>query len=173
MKNSPGDREFMSRIVLSAFESKRAILSLSKLDGKAIACKVDFIAGKSSFSFKVAFNEEFAKFRPGLLMELFRLKMLSSTGCDFFDSCSMPGSIFDRLWTDRRRIANISVATRVFPEGIVVRTYPIAKAWALKLLALRRSPGSTPGRQALARRPATGTETTGASDPDATDSNPA
>ncbi len=139
MRTNPGDRDFMNRVVQWALRSKRVILSMSQLDGKPIACRCDFVARQSSFGFKIAFNEEYSKYRPGLLLELWRLRMLSPSLHTYFDSCSQPGSMFDRLWSGRRKIANVSIATRAFPEGFVVRSIPVVKDWVVRLKSIRRA----------------------------------
>jgi CelD/BcsL family acetyltransferase involved in cellulose biosynthesis len=146
MKCDPGDREFMARIVESARALGKARLSLLSAGDTALAAKCEFVTNKSCFSFKVGFDEKYAKSRPGILLEFWLLRQMGQLDCKLFDSCSQPGSMFERIWVDRRKIATLLVATRVFPEGLILRAIPHAKQIVEKLRALksRQTPAQDP-----------------------------
>lgn len=154
MKCNPGDRDFMSRIVRSAFALGKARLSSLSVGSSVFATKCEFVANRSCFGFKVGFDERHAKSRPGLLLEVWLLKQMGTLDCDFFDSCSQPGSMFERIWAHRRRILTLSVATRAFPEGMLLKAIPHAKRALEKLRSLKSRPPAPEGEGAATEDPA-------------------
>lgn len=81
------------------------------LDGAAIAMLVNFRMGRGAFSYKIAFDERFARFSPGVLIEIDNLRAaLSDPGLDWADSCAAPNHpMIDGLWAERRTIAQYRV----------------------------------------------------------------
>jgi hypothetical protein len=49
-----------------------------RLDGRPIAYKLDFLAGRGSFSFKIAFNENYGRYSPGELLEIENVRRLQA-----------------------------------------------------------------------------------------------
>lgn len=82
-----------------------------RLDGAPLAMLVNFICAPGSFSFKTAFDERFARFSPGVLLQIENLALLERGDVDWCDSCAAEGHpMIDSLWTGRRRIGRYSVA---------------------------------------------------------------
>ncbi len=102
------DREFFTDIVKRAFGNGSLMMLKLTLDGKAIAMQCNLISAEGSFSFKICFDENFARFSPGVLLEIDNLKViLSDPTVRWMDSCAEPGhSMIDRLWNERRIIGN-------------------------------------------------------------------
>lgn len=85
-------------------------LSLN-LDGRPIAMLANFLTPPGSFSFKTAFDEDFARYSPGVLLQRVNLALLEREGIVWCDSCAAPDHpMIDSLWTERRAIGRISVA---------------------------------------------------------------
>jgi CelD/BcsL family acetyltransferase involved in cellulose biosynthesis len=94
------------------FESRKLRFWRITLDGKAIACLFAFVeAGRATLG-KIAHDEAFAKFSPGVMV------ILDATA-DFFadaevhvaDANAIPGHpMIDRIWRDRLPMANVMVA---------------------------------------------------------------
>jgi hypothetical protein len=84
-----------------------------RLDGRAIASKCNFLAGDGAFSFKIAYDEGFARFSPGFLLEVETIRRLHARPeLRWMDSCAVPGHpMADRLWLDRRELENLVIAT--------------------------------------------------------------
>lgn len=81
------------------------------LDGRPIAMLANFLTAPGSFSFKTAFDEAFARFSPGVLLQRENLALLSRPDIQWCDSCAAPDHpMIDSLWTERRPIGRISVA---------------------------------------------------------------
>lgn len=84
-------------------------LSLS-LDGKPIAMLVNFLAPPGSFSFKTAFDDNFARFSPGVLLQRENLALLGRDDIEWADSCAAPDHpMIERIWKQRRTIQRVSI----------------------------------------------------------------
>ncbi|MBG1231222.1 GNAT family N-acetyltransferase [Aestuariivirga litoralis] len=83
-----------------------------KLNGKAIASLVGLVEGPQAWIFKIAYDEDFAKFSPGVLVVLEATKDFFADGnIRLVDSCAIPGHpMIDRLWPDRLAFADVLVA---------------------------------------------------------------
>ena len=82
-----------------------------RLDGRAIAMLVNFITPPGTYSYKTAFDEAFARFSPGMLLQLENLALLERADVQWADSCAAEGHpMIERLWRDRRRIVSRNIA---------------------------------------------------------------
>lgn len=82
-----------------------------ELDGAPIAMLATLIAPPGAFSYKTAFDERFARFSPGVLLQLENLALLERPGIRWADSCAAPDHpMIDSLWRERRAIGRVSVA---------------------------------------------------------------
>lgn len=81
------------------------------LDGAPIAMLATFLAGEGAFSYKTAFDERFARFSPGVLLQRENLAMLGDPGIAWCDSCAAADHpMIDHLWRERRTIGRLSIA---------------------------------------------------------------
>lgn len=84
-------------------------LSLS-LDGKPIAMLVNFLAAPGSFSFKTAFDENYARFSPGVLLQRENLALLGRDDIAWCDSCAAADHpMIERIWREKRTIVRVSI----------------------------------------------------------------
>jgi Acetyltransferase (GNAT) domain len=108
-----GDRAFFKELVQSAWAGQQLQLLALRLDGKAIAMKCNFLSGEGSFSFKIAYDESFASFSPGVLLELYNMRVLAEhhPQVKWMDSCAAEKHFMaNRLWPERRPIARYIMA---------------------------------------------------------------
>jgi hypothetical protein len=71
---------------------------------------VNFLTPPGSFSFKTVFDESYARFSPGVLIQLENLKILDDPRIAWMDSCAAEDHpMIDSLWTERRAIVRVSV----------------------------------------------------------------
>lgn len=85
-------------------------LTLS-LDGKPVAMLATFLCAPGAYSFKTAFDESFARFSPGVLLQRENLAMLERPGIAWSDSCAAADHpMIDHIWRERRAIGRISIA---------------------------------------------------------------
>ncbi|CAH0495868.1 hypothetical protein NVSP9465_00889 [Novosphingobium sp. CECT 9465] len=81
------------------------------LDGRRIAMLANFLTPPGSFSYKTAFDEDFSRFSPGVLLQRENLALLARDDIAWCDSCAAPDHpMIDSLWTERRPIGRISIA---------------------------------------------------------------
>jgi hypothetical protein len=82
-----------------------------RLDGRPLAMLVNLHTASGSFSFKTAFDEDYARFSPGVLLQIENLALLDRPDFRWCDSCAVEGHpMIDSLWTDRRTVGRYSVA---------------------------------------------------------------
>ena len=80
------------------------------LDGRAIAMLANFLAPPGAFSFKTAFDEDYARFSPGVLLQIENLRILDDPAIDWVDSCAMDQhSMIDSFWRERRSVVRVTV----------------------------------------------------------------
>ena len=85
-------------------------LSLT-LDHTPIAMLSTFIVPPGAFLFKTVYDEAYARFSPGVLLQQENLALLDRPEVTFTDSCAAQDHpMIDRLWTERRMIGAINVA---------------------------------------------------------------
>ncbi len=79
--------------------------------GRILAISTHFVAGERGFGFKMAFDQAYRSYAPGLLL-LHRLtRHLIDCGVAEFDSCSAPDQQpISRLWAERRAFINCTLA---------------------------------------------------------------
>jgi CelD/BcsL family acetyltransferase involved in cellulose biosynthesis len=79
--------------------------------GQAIAMLANLERGDEAFQLKIAYDEEWANFSPGVLIEMAYLAhALDASGLARVDSCARAGHpMIDRIWPDRRRIVSLIV----------------------------------------------------------------
>lgn len=82
-----------------------------RLDGRAVAMLANFITPPGAYSFKTAFDESFARFSPGMLLQLENLALLQRPGIAWADSCAAEGHpMIERLWRGQRRMVSRNIA---------------------------------------------------------------
>jgi hypothetical protein len=82
-----------------------------RLDGKPVAMLVNFLCAPGAFSYKTAFDEDYARFSPGVLLQIENLALLNHEDITWCDSCAAEGHpMIDSLWTGRRGIGRCSIA---------------------------------------------------------------
>ena len=82
------------------------------LDGAAIGAGVELRAARRSFFWKIAYDETYAAYSPGVLLTRALTAKLAEEGAvDLVDSCAQPGHpMIERLWADRLDFADLAVA---------------------------------------------------------------
>ncbi len=110
LANDHATASFTRAALAGAHSAGRLDLRRLDLDGRAIAMLVNFRTPPGSFSFKIAFDEDYARFSPGVLLSLDNLKILGDPAIAWMDSCAAPDHpMIDSLWGERRTLVRISV----------------------------------------------------------------
>lgn len=107
---SERDARFVREMFASLAAQENASVAMLRLDGRAIAAQVLLYCGKTAYTWKTAFDAEFAKFSPGaLLIDKVTEELFAAGGIDAIDSCSAEGSFMSNLWTGRRTMIDMLV----------------------------------------------------------------
>lgn len=81
------------------------------LDDAPIAMLINFLTTPGAFSFKTAFDERYARFSPGVLLQRENLDLLNRPEIAWCDSCAAADHpMIDHLWRERRAIGRVSLA---------------------------------------------------------------
>lgn len=101
---------FRESLVGAAARGRLERLSLC-LDGQPLAMLASFVTPPGVFSYKTAFDEGFARFSPGVLLQRENLAVLDRSDIAWSDSCAAEDHpMIDHLWRERRRVGRLSVA---------------------------------------------------------------
>ena len=115
------DRHFFTQIVTAAFRRGRLLMLGLDYEGEAIARRCAFLAGEGSFAFKTAYDERFASYSPGAIVELDSLTQLQGLeGVRWMDSCAAPDStLINRISNDRKTIETLAIASGPLGELVI------------------------------------------------------
>lgn len=129
-----GDRAFLAQIAQQAHRRGQLQMLELTLDGATIATKCNLISGEAAFMFKIGYDQNYAKYSPGLLLELFNMDYLRSPACSalaWADSCAKSQHfMIDRLWTGRRVIGYYAVCGQgLIPRNVVRHGPRMQRIW--------------------------------------------
>ncbi len=111
--SDPAHLKFFRAITAQAHQRKRLVLSMLRVDGVAIAAKCDLLAGTGAFAFKIGFDEAYARFSPGVLLEVECIRQIHQNAeLHWMDSCAVRNHpMINRLWSERRTLQSMVIAT--------------------------------------------------------------
>ena len=130
------DQSYFRSITKEAFRRGRLSMQALRLDGRPIAYKCDFPTGRGLFTFRIAFDENYARNSPGMLLEIENVRRLHARSqIEWVDSCNDSfSSMFNRLWPARRTILDVVVGAGKTWGDWVVAAIPFLKLLNRKLL---------------------------------------
>ncbi|HJQ69210.1 MAG TPA: GNAT family N-acetyltransferase [Blastocatellia bacterium] len=130
------DRAFFKTVAIEAFNRGQLMMLALSLNGRRIAYKCNFVAGRGSFAFKIAFDEEFARYSPGVLLEYENIRLLHEReGIEWMDSCASPDRMMiNQLWPERRSIQTVAVATNKAAGEFFIALIPMLRWLSHRLL---------------------------------------
>jgi CelD/BcsL family acetyltransferase involved in cellulose biosynthesis len=136
----PDDEAFF-RVMVDRF-ARAGLLQLWFLEagGTPVAAQCNLLGGDTVFHFKIAYDEDYATYSPGVLLEL---EMVEEFHLDQrllrIDSCAAPGSMYETLYPNRRTLASALV-----PLHGSARAAAPALAAALRRRERRADAGAVP-----------------------------
>lgn len=108
---APETRAFFADALAGAAAAGKLERLTLRLDGKPIAMLVNFLTPPGAYSFKTAYDEAYARFSPGMLLQLENLALLERSGIQWADSCAAEGHpMIERLWRGQRRMVSCNIA---------------------------------------------------------------
>jgi CelD/BcsL family acetyltransferase involved in cellulose biosynthesis len=106
----PVARYFRAALQGGASADKLERLALT-LDGTPIAMLATFLTAPGAFSFKTAFDERYARFSPGVLLQQENLALLDRREIRWCDSCAAADHpMIERIWRGKREMIALNVA---------------------------------------------------------------
>jgi hypothetical protein len=104
------DAAFVRRLIENLARQGRASVALLRIDGRAIAAQVLMYCGATAYTWKTAFDAEYAKYSPGaLLVDKITDELFSTPGIDAIDSCAVEDSFMGQLWSGRRKMVDLLI----------------------------------------------------------------
>ena len=143
LASSESGRRYFTEIATSAFCRGRLLMLGLNFDDRPIARRCAFVSGEGSFAFKTAYDEEFADFSPGAMLEVDSIRQLQALpGVRWMDSCAaQDNSLVNRLSNDRKTIQSWAVGNGALGE-LVISGLPLLR-WTNRRF-LKRSSSDTP-----------------------------
>ncbi len=126
---------FFETAVKEAFAKNQLMMIALRLNGKPIAMKCNFLSGRGSFAFKIAFDESLSRYSPGVLLELENMRRVNAMPeIEWMDSCAVSEHfMINRLWTGRQAIETIMVSTGKRRADFLVSALPMLRWFKRKL----------------------------------------
>ncbi|MBB5687019.1 GNAT family N-acetyltransferase [Sphingobium boeckii] len=113
-------RAFLDAIVKGAATAGQLDFVKLSLNGQPIAMLLNLLSPPGSFSFKIAFDEAYARFSPGVLIQLENLNMLERPGIAWMDSCAVEDHpMINSLWAERRALVRVSIPLGGVRRGLL------------------------------------------------------
>jgi CelD/BcsL family acetyltransferase involved in cellulose biosynthesis len=98
-------------IIGGAADAGRLDMRALDLDERPLAMLINFLAPPGGFSFKTAFDEDYARFSPGVLLQQANLDLLDDPAIAWVDSCAAPDHpMIDSVWRERRALVWVNAA---------------------------------------------------------------
>ena len=106
LASDPGHAEFFRELCASFARAGRLqLLELGTAD-RPVAMKCNLRAADGLFSFKIAFDEDYARWSPGMQLEVENMYEFDRTEAAWMDSCADPdNTMINRLWPGRRQLS--------------------------------------------------------------------
>ncbi|BCP55292.1 hypothetical protein K32_39090 [Kaistia sp. 32K] len=110
----PQEKAFAIAAVTEAARTGDVAIDAIRLDGRAIAMLISFRAGASAVTWKIAFDEAYARFSPGVHVMLQASERLAGeAGIDCIDSLAVADHpMVDHLWPDRLEIGTLVIGPK-------------------------------------------------------------
>ena len=110
---APRTRAFFRETLAAAWERGRLQFRRLDVGGRPVAMLVNLLSPPGGFAFKTVFDEDYARFSPGVLLQIENLDLLERSDLDWIDSCAIDDHpMIDGLWTERRSVVRVTVPLR-------------------------------------------------------------
>jgi len=110
LANDAAAEAFFRDAAAGAWAAGRLQFLRLDLDGHAIAMLANFLTPPGGYSFKTAFDEDYARFSPGVLLQIENLRILEDPDILWVDSCAMDHhAMIDSFWRERRSVVRVTV----------------------------------------------------------------
>lgn len=128
---NPATHDSFRQVLARAHALGRLDFIRLALDGKPISMLATLETPQGeAFQLKIAFDEAFAAFSPGVLLEMDYLEaMLDGDRLRLADSCARPGHpMIDRIWVDRIPIVSLAIGLKGWQGRLAMAGLSLAKS---------------------------------------------
>ena len=103
----PGHAQFFREMCREFAAIGRLQVPSLQVAGQTVAIQVNLIAGDTIYGIKIAYDEQWAAYSPGIQLEVEMVAAFHErSDARLVDSCAAPNNVtFNRLWPDRRELA--------------------------------------------------------------------
>ncbi len=136
----PQGPEYLDDICRSLFAAGKLHMLGLFLNDEPIALRCNFLSAPGSFFFKPAYNEEYAKYSPGVHLEIETIRALhADSSILWMDSCTSPdNTLLNGLWHERRTYQTLHVAVCGIAAPLLLSVVQPALRWANRTLGRYR-----------------------------------
>lgn len=130
MKQHPEQAAFFQDLVAGGMQQGRLEMIGLFLNGEPIALGCTLLSGTGGFTYKIAFDERYKKYSPGILLHLSITERLLNNGqLNWLDSCASPDHpMINRLWQERRSIEHLLVSTGSSFSNLALGALPLLRS---------------------------------------------
>ncbi|MGI9515969.1 MAG: GNAT family N-acetyltransferase [Pirellulaceae bacterium] len=120
-------RNFFECMIGQAAAADRLSMLRLKLDETTIAIKINLLSDGGAFCFKIAYDERYAEYSPGVLLELETINWLHDQpdSLCWLDSCATADHpMINSVWADRRNIESVIIPSRRWGAALAAAMVP-------------------------------------------------
>jgi len=111
LASSPDTKAFFTEAMQGMARHGRLERLAFRLDGRPVAMLANLDSAPGVFSFKTTYDADYAKYSPGLLLQLENITVLDRPEIEWADSCAVQGhSMIERLWKQKRVMHSTNIA---------------------------------------------------------------
>jgi CelD/BcsL family acetyltransferase involved in cellulose biosynthesis len=137
-----GTEHFFREALEGARDAGRLQFLALELNDHPVAMLVNFLTPPGSFSFKTAFDEHYARFSPGVLLQIDNLRVLNRPEIAWMDSCAAEKHpMINSLWAERRPLLRVTLPLSGARRRLAFATARMLES--LSAAARRRRPQPT------------------------------
>jgi CelD/BcsL family acetyltransferase involved in cellulose biosynthesis len=138
---SSSSRAFLYEMLVEAHLKGRLVLLTMRLNGRPIALKCNLLTADGGFAFIITYQEAYAKFSPGVLLELENLReMYADPGLQWMDSCARVNHpMINRVWRERRMVQRMIVSDQSRWGDLLLALIPLLR-WVRESVRRLRAP---------------------------------
>lgn len=128
MAGSPSDAELFREVCRAFAADSRLQLWVWGTAGRPAAAQCNLMAGSTVFHFKIAYDEDYARYSPGLQLELAMVETFHADArLTMIDSCTAPGTrVSEQLYPDRLPVRTLLLPLSGLRGHLAARGTPLA-----------------------------------------------
>ena len=154
LAQNPAMKAIFDRLIApaAAAMAPRLLIEALMAGDRPLALSLNLVIGRAGYTVKTTYDESFAAFSPGRLLDLASGELCAAGGpLDWFDSCAGPGHPLGDLWPERDAFSSMAVA--MSPLGHRLLPWMERLQAALRDIRRRRHTETYTTRQTARSRP--------------------